>query len=429
MQNIQKKASAEEWIGFDMDHTLIRYHLEPLLKMIDDGFRQILLEKLSEEKEEEKKKDGINISQIPLDLGFLRRGVFLDFETGDAILLGSRGEILVAYHGRRRRNTTEIDAVYGTDVPWKGIKKLERGCMQGYVLFSEFFLLGMLFRTLLCVELVDKVQPSFLRNYADISIFFHEFTQTFGWENVGLCKGKYFPNILRDPNRFIRHRPAVVAYLQKLRLKGKKLFLCTNSNFDYSNFLLRFLLSPFAANSEWSKKNEEEVQEFMHVPVDQQTLQWWKLFDVSFVFANKPKFFNEDTSSFHLIDFQKYNRLKSTYLKNLLKEPALGKENVELYSHRVYLGGSASVLHRVASPTTITYIGDHLMTDFRESKKIGWNSVAAIEDDEIRNNRFGVYFSSKLLQEKSYWKVWISDHDIMTQTDVLPEQNTDTTNL
>jgi len=53
--------------------------------------------------------------------------------------------------------------------------------------------------------------------------------------------GYYFPDLRADVSKFIELRPSVKEYLSKVRKDtSTKVFLLTNSGFDYTNLLLNY---------------------------------------------------------------------------------------------------------------------------------------------------------------------------------------------
>ena len=56
---------------------------------------------------------------------------------------------------------------------------------------------------------------------------------------VAVGRGKYFSNIVADPDRYLHRRDGLREWLAKERADGMRFFLVTNSHVGYGGFLLR----------------------------------------------------------------------------------------------------------------------------------------------------------------------------------------------
>ena len=80
-------------MGFDLDHTLVRYRLQPLLSMIDRGFRSFLFQKLTERYTTTWSCfEGKTIEELPFDMGYCRRGLCLISTPGTCCRLASKAK-------------------------------------------------------------------------------------------------------------------------------------------------------------------------------------------------------------------------------------------------------------------------------------------------------------------------------------------------
>ena len=148
-------------------------------------------------------------------------------------------------------------------------------------------------------------------------------------------------------------------------------------------------------------------------------LHWWNLFDVSFTYSCKPGFFLDSSRATREIDRSEYAEKGFEYWEALEKTPEVAVKDVELDGRKVYLGGSAAVFHRVTHPKNVTYLGDHLMSDFHACLAIGWNGVAVIEDDDPCNEALGIHFGPRLMHSEGYWRSRIVDRGVPVWSDAL----------
>ena len=79
--------------------------------------------------------------------------------------------------------------------------------------------------------------------------------------------------LLKSPSTYIQRDPGLAATLQQFRTVGKKLFLLTNSEWYYTDHVMRYLLDG----------------------EDERYASWRDYFDVIISFACKPSFFSSNT--------------------------------------------------------------------------------------------------------------------------------------
>ena len=90
----------------------------------------------------------------------------------------------------------------------------------------------------------------------------------FSWCQRSIQGNRYFDSFRRNLYKYIYRRPEVREWLLTLREQGCRLFLVTNSHFDYTDLLLSYSFGE----------------------------DWRSLFDISIVYAQKPSFFKNFNS-------------------------------------------------------------------------------------------------------------------------------------
>nr|XP_028579055.1 5'-nucleotidase domain-containing protein 1 isoform X3 [Podarcis muralis] len=172
--------AACEVIGFDLDHTLCRYHLVESARLIYDSFAQYMV------KEKGYDKELLNVSHESWDFCF--KGLVLDMEDGNFLKLAEDGTVLRASHGTKQMTSEEILHTYGRK-EWRHFKT-----MSGMVSRSE-------------------------------------------------NGGTYFPEVKRNPGKYIQCCPdPVKKWLRRLKDSGKILLLITSSHSDYCRLLCEHTL-------------------------------------------------------------------------------------------------------------------------------------------------------------------------------------------
>ena len=212
--------------------------------------------------------------------------------------------------------------------------------------------------------------------------------------------------VAADPARYIHADPSIVPLLRMLRRSGKKVFLLTNSLFDYSSVVMNFIVS----NRVGQERN----------------LDWLSLFDVVVVGAAKPTFFGGTRPMFEVDPHS--GMLSNTDNGSPLAaigtapwravldpagpaagppvplapgeaagggpgskaastvSPGDGPAGVPGSVTRVFQGGSIAPLHAmlgVRSGQEVLYVGDHIFGDIIAGKtKIGWRTLLVVPELE-----------------------------------------------
>uniref|UniRef100_A0A8B9S082 5'-nucleotidase domain-containing protein 1 n=1 Tax=Accipiter nisus TaxID=211598 RepID=A0A8B9S082_9AVES len=147
-------------MGFDLDHTLCRYHLPQSARLIYDSFAQYLVT--------EKGYDKDLLTLAPDSLDFCCKGLVLDIEEGDFLKLAEDGTVLRATHGTKSMTSEEILETYGRR-EWKhfntvsGMDKtiIQYGLKSRFIFFpAKYYLYDNYFDlpgALLCARVVDSL--------------------------------------------------------------------------------------------------------------------------------------------------------------------------------------------------------------------------------------------------------------------------------
>ncbi|XP_013999684.1 5-nucleotidase domain-containing protein 1 isoform X1 [Salmo salar] len=163
-------------IGFDLDHTLCRYHLKETSRLIYESFTRYLVE--------HKDYDKDLLTLTPATWDFCFKGLVVDLEDGNLVKLAEDGTVLRATHGTNNLRTEEIIKHYGPKREWKHFNSLN---------------------------------TTFTRS------------KDAGW---------YFPSVKRDPGRYLQPcSESVKTWLRSMKSAGKVLLLITSSHSDYCRLI------------------------------------------------------------------------------------------------------------------------------------------------------------------------------------------------
>ena len=173
------------------------------------------------------------------------------------------------------------------------------------------------------------------------------------WQDVRACideahrDGSIKDRIRQDPSKFIETDPELGPTLHKFRSAGKRLFLLTNSLFDYSDTVMRCALGDRMA------------------PYS----EWLAFFDWVVVGAQKPRFFVDARA------FQEIDRAGK----------AVGGPKPTPQRGRIYADGNQLGLQDALGvhADEVLYVGDHIYGDIVRSKRSsGWRTALIVSELE-----------------------------------------------
>eukprot|EP00698_Gefionella_okellyi_P019253 TRINITY_DN5878_c0_g1_i1.p1 TRINITY_DN5878_c0_g1~~TRINITY_DN5878_c0_g1_i1.p1 ORF type:complete len:428 (-),score=69.62 TRINITY_DN5878_c0_g1_i1:477-1736(-) len=326
------------WIGFDLDHTIIQYKLDNLVKFVSECFVNFLVE--------QEHYDASLFADLPI--GFAAKGVIIDKQLGNFIKIDEQKRVVRMYHGTQPQSVAEIASVYSGPIDFAGITNARFWPMTTYFEVS----LGPLFA--LMVDYEDTQQR---KDYVKHTVALYN-ALVFNFSRWG--SGWFFEGLKRDPGRYFYRVPQIVGWLRQLRSHGRKVFLLTNSLPEYTDLLLSYAFAD---------------------------VNWIQHFDLVICYARKPTFFT-GTSPFISFQFGPSREIRVS-----------GAEIDMLDIEFQYLNGNARALLeslRFLSATSdndvlearpagadfeVCYFGDHLNYDITVPRTaLRWHTVAIVEE-------------------------------------------------
>ncbi|TRY83440.1 hypothetical protein DNTS_016196 [Danionella cerebrum] len=310
--NNQMSLQDIEIYGFDYDYTLAFYssHLHTLIFNIA---RDILIE-------EHRYPEGLReYDYIP---NFVIRGLHYDVQKALLMKIDAFHYIQLGtvYRGLNPVPEKEVIAMYeGSHVPLEIMSDFYGKSSHGHTMkqFMDIFSLPEM-TLLLCVN------DYFMKHNID-------------YEPVHLYK---------DVKKYIRYGEQTQAVLRKLSMNGKKMFLITNSPFDFVDRGMNYIVGK----------------------------DWRELFDVVIVQADKPSFFNDRRKPFRRVTD---------------KGVLLWDRIHRLEKGQIYKQGNLYEFLRLTGwrGSKVLYFGDHIYSDLADlTLKHGWRTGAIIPElrDEIK---------------------------------------------
>lgn len=153
-------------------------------------------------------------------------------------------------------------------------------------------------------------------------------------------------------DEYVKKDPRLPMVLSRIRESGAKVFLLTNSAFNFTDKIMTFLM------------------DFPHgAKPDEPHRHWTTYFDIIVVDAKKPLFFGEGTI---------LRQVDTT--TGALK---MGSHCGSLKKGLIYSGGSCDVFTSLlgAKGKDVLYVGDHIFGDILKSKKIrGWRTFLIVPE-------------------------------------------------
>lgn len=309
-------------IGFDMDYTLVRYDSEAFEEMT---YKEIL------KKLVENKGYPAEIKNLKLQFNLAIRGLVIDKPHGNILKLSTYSKVKHAFHG-----VTEMD--------FKTQQKIYQGLVIDLNDSERFSIVDTTFSISYCVsymqivDLKDKKPELNLPDYKTIEEDILEALDTS--HRDGSLKGQVKKNV----KKFIVPDADIVSSLERFKKHGKKLWVITNSDYEYSKLLLDYSINPY-------------LKDHSH---------WSELFNLVVTAASKPKFF---TDKMPLLQIDPKNGLMRNHHGKI--------------EDGIYQGGNASSIQKSSglSGEQILYLGDHIYGDVLQIKKTcNWRTALVIDE-------------------------------------------------
>jgi 5'-nucleotidase len=320
-------------IGFDMDYTLALYKQENLERLSIEKTLEKLIAKRGYPEE---------IRSLDYDRRFGVRGLVVDRKFGNIFKMDRYGHVGRVYHGRQLLDKETRHRLYRT--------QRIRLSMPRYAWIDTLFALPEAVMYTNILELLEKTQKRV--RYSRL------------WQDIRECIDEAHrddtmkPIIRAHLGDYFERDADLAPTLHKFRSSGKRLFLLTNSAWDYTDAVMTYLLD--GALPAYPS--------------------WRSFFDVVIVSGAKPAFFTE-RNPFIELDPQ-------------TGEPR-GPVSGAFLRNRVYQGGNVQEFEAMAGcgGDRVLYIGDHIYGDMLRAKKSSvWRTAMIIQEleqelTEIEHNK------------------------------------------
>lgn len=309
-------------IGYDMDYTLVHYHVAEWEATAFTHAKQKLLDM------------GFPVADIQFDPRTVIRGLAIDLEEGNLVKATRFGYVIRASHGTRFLTYDDARRTYsGTLVDLSEDR------------FEFVNTLFSLSEASLYAQLVDLMDAGRIESGVGYRGLYQAVVASLdGAHNEGSLKQA----IANDPERFIDPDPAGVLALVDQLQAGKRLMLITNSEWEYTVRIMERAIDPYLPDG----------------------MRWRDLFAAVIVSADKPAFFTANKQLYKVVDEE-----------DALLRPHIGP----IEPGSVFYGGCARQVESFLglSGDEILYVGDHLFGDVHFSKALlRWRTALILRELE-----------------------------------------------
>jgi HAD superfamily 5'-nucleotidase-like hydrolase len=309
-------------IGFDMDYTLVRYDSAAFEEMTYKAIKSKLCELHAYP---------AAINDLSFQFNLTIRGLVIDKPAGNVLKLSTYSKVKQAYHG-----LTEMD-FRSQQKTYLGLT-IDLNDSDRFAIVDTTFSISYCMLYMQIVDLKDRHPELNLPDYKTIEAHLLEALDTS--HRDGTLKGQ----VKKDVTKYIVQDPDSVLALERFRKHGKKLWVITNSDYEYSKLLLDYAINPFLKDH----------------------ATWMDLFNIVVTAAAKPKFFTDK-------------------MPLLRVDPVTGlmKNHHGIMEDGIYQGGNANDIQKSAglSGEQILYLGDHIYGDVLSIKKTcNWRTALVIEE-------------------------------------------------
>ncbi|KAK7347975.1 hypothetical protein VNO80_22520 [Phaseolus coccineus] len=315
-------------IGYDMDYTLIHYNVMAWEGRAYDYCMENL------------RNMGFPVDGLAFDPDLVIRGLVIDKEKGNLVKADRFGYIKRAMHGTKMLSTRAVSEMYGRELV--DLRKESR-----WEFLNTLFSVS---EAVAYMQMVDRLDDGTIPadlGPLDYKGLYKAVGKALFWAHV---EGRLKSEIMSKPELFVEPDPELPLALLDQKEAGKKLLLITNSDYHYTDKMMRHSFNRFLPND----------------------LGWRDLFDIVIVSARKPEFFQTSHPMYEVVTGEG------------LMRPCLKAQTGGLYS-----GGSAQMVENSLGVhgDEILYVGDHIYTDVSQSKvHLRWRTALICRELEEEYN-------------------------------------------
>ncbi|XP_057471869.1 uncharacterized protein LOC130760516 isoform X1 [Actinidia eriantha] len=296
-------------IGYDMDYTLMHYNVMAWEGRAYDYCMDNL------------KNIGFPVTGLSFDPDLVIRGLVIDKEKGNLVKADRFGYVKRAMHGTRMLSNRAVSEMYGRELV--DLRKENR-----WEFLNTLFSVS---EAVAYMQMVDRLDEGAIApdlGPLDYKGLYKAVGKALFRAHV---EGQLKNEIMSKPELFVEPDPELPLALLDQKEASKRLLLITNSDYHYTDKMMKHSFNRFLPND----------------------MGWRDLFDMVIVSARKPEFFQMSHPMYEVVTGEG------------LMRPCFKARPGGLYS-----GGSAQMIENSLNihGDEILYVGDHIYTDVSQSK-------------------------------------------------------------
>ncbi|XP_031395534.1 5'-nucleotidase domain-containing protein 4 isoform X2 [Punica granatum] len=315
-------------IGYDMDYTLMHYNVMAWEGRAYDYCMENL------------RNMGFPVDGLAFDPDLVIRGLVIDKERGNLVKADRFGYVKRAMHGTRMLSTRAVSEIYGRELV--DLRKETR-----WEFLNTLFSVSEAVAYMQMVDRLDDGSVAAKVGPLDYKGLYKAVVKALFRAHV---EGQLKSEIMSKPELFVEPDPELPLALLDQKEAGKKLLLITNSDFLYTDKMMKHSFNRFLPND----------------------MGWRDLFDIVIVSARKPEFFQTSHPMYEVVTGE-----------------GLMRPCFKASTGGVYSGGSAQMVENSLNihGDEILYVGDHIYTDVSQSKvHLRWRTALICRELEEEYN-------------------------------------------
>lgn len=314
-------------VGFDMDYTLVHYHVHAWEARAYAHVQRRLLDR------------GYPVALLRFDPELFTRGLIVDVELGNIVKANRFGYVTKAAHGVELLPFEQLRRTYSQ--VW-----VDLGGSR-WVFLNTLFSLS---EACLYAQLVDLLDQGVFQDRVGYDGLYELVRDAM---NAAHLEGELKADIVADPEQFVELDPELPRALLDLQQAGKRLFVATNSEWHYTQPMMSYVFDRFLPGGDWRQ-----------------------LFEFVIVEARKPAFFDGTAALEEVVDAQGTVRPCSGGIR---AGGVFRGGNAQLVQEHLGVDGE-----------DILYVGDHVYADVHVSSQIRrWRTALVLREleEEVRKEQ------------------------------------------
>ena len=307
-------------VGYDMDYTLVHYHVSEWERRAYEHVRQNLAQR------------GWDVRALAFDPQMVMRGLVIDVERGNLVKANRFGFIKHATHGTRALAFEELRQTYARTI----VDLAE----PRWVFLNTLFSLSEGCAYAQLVDLLDRGELPGPMGYRELYAVVRDSLDRA--HVVGELKNE----VLADPPRYVAIDAETPLALLDQKHAGKRLLLITNSEWSYTNAMMSLAFDPLLPSG----------------------TRWRELFDLVIVGARKPDFFTGH----------------APFLEVVTPDGLLRPSRELASGGAYFGGSAVALERALGlSGDEILYVGDHMFGDLHVTKRVlRWRTALVLRELE-----------------------------------------------